>query len=180
LGKEISVKTLNVIAFVGMLIATSVVSTTAWAAQANSTDVNAPLLDAQGNQLTLGQMAMKFAAHLNPPFITTDPARAMDYLRGVGEGAHVPPLSPIGGWGDGSRPATVGDLTVVLVQQFKIEVTPSTPGGQPTAQDYQSALTGFAGSVNVTTYNGMHGIFRDWVAETINPLGPTPTDPNRS
>jgi len=172
------VKTLQMIAVVAALIVTSVISTTAQAAA--TPDVNAMLLGSDNQPMTLGQMAMKFAAHLTPPFVTTDPARAIDYLRGVGEGALQRPLSPIGGWGDGSRPATLGDLTVILVQQFKIEAPSSTPGAPPSARDYQTALLAYAGSVNTTTFAGMQSLFQDWVSDALSPLGPTPTDPKRS
>ncbi|MCX6906527.1 MAG: hypothetical protein NTY01_00625 [Verrucomicrobia bacterium] len=177
-GKEISVKTLQIIAVVAALIATAMTGTTARAAGAPSVD--APLLGADGQPMTLGQMAMKFAAHLTPPFVTTDPARAIDYLRGVGEGSLQRPLSPIGGWGDGSRPATLGDLTVILVQQFKIEATSSTPGAPPSAQDYQTALLSYAGSVNTTTFTGMQSLFQDWVSDSLSPLGPVPGEKKTS
>lgn len=171
-------KTLQMIAVVAALIVTSVASTTAQAAA--TPDVNAVLRGADNQPMTLGQMAIKFAAHLTPPFVTTDPARAIDYLRGVGEGSLQRPLSPPGGWGDGSRTATLGDLTVILVQQFKIDAPSSTPGAPPSVQDYQTALLAYAGSVNTTTFAGLQSLFQDWVAPNLSPLGPTPQDNTRS
>ncbi|MFA6561507.1 MAG: hypothetical protein WCV00_06325 [Verrucomicrobiia bacterium] len=168
------------------LIAVLVIST---AAQAQNTppppsNVNAALRDASNREMTLGQMAYQFARSLTPPFLGSREADAITWLMGgqVGEQAgHQPPLSPLGGWENLNRPATVGDLTVLLVQQFKIEPT-AAAGGQPTAQDYQNALVGYMGSASVSTYNSIASIFNDWVSPTINVLGPTPSpgNPTRS
>lgn len=161
------------------LIAVLVIST---AAQAQNTppppsDVNAALLDKSGNPMTVGQMAYQFARGLTPPFLGSREADAITWLMGgqVGEQpGHQPPLSPLGGWGTTGRTATVGDLTVLLVQQFKIEPT-AAAGGQPTAQDYQNALVGYTGSASVSTYNSIASIFNDWVSPAINVVGPTPS-----
>lgn len=114
------------------------------------TDVNAPLLDKDGNSMTLARLAFKFARALTPPFIGSRGSDAISWLMGnqVGEQAgHQPPLSPIGGWGNSERQATVGDLITILVQQLKIEPV-SAAGGQPTTQDYQNTLIGYMGGRN--------------------------------
>lgn len=167
------------------LIAMSAISGVAEAAQAQqATDVTAALLDQNGNAMTLGQLALKFARSLTPPFLGSREADAITWLTGGqvgGQAGHQPPLSPISGWGSGSRNATVGDLTVLLVQQFNITPTASG-GGSPTAQDYQNALVGYTGSANVATYNSLASLFTSWVSPTINPLGPQPSagNPTRS
>lgn len=143
----------------------------------SATDVNAPLLDNKGNSMTLAQLAFRFARSLTPPFTGSRESDAITWLMGgqVGEQAgHQPPLSPLGGWGNPERPAKVGDLTVILVQQFKIGPA-STAGGQPTAQDYQKALVGYMGGVTVAIYNCMASLFINWTSPTINPLGPVPS-----
>jgi len=136
-------------------------------------DVNAPLLDKQGKPMTVGQLAYHFARSLTPPFVGSREADAITWLMGgqVGEQmGHLPPLSPIGGWEHPERPATVGDLTVLLVQQLKIAPT-AAAGGQPTAQDYQNALVSYTGSTSVAVFNSIAGSFKDWVNPSINVLG---------
>ncbi|MBI5684850.1 MAG: hypothetical protein HZC54_07200 [Verrucomicrobia bacterium] len=161
------------------LLAVAAMST---AAQAQNppqqlSDVTTALLDKSGNPMTLAQMAYQFARGLTPPFLGTREADAISWLMGnqVGEQpGHQPPLSPLGGWGNPGRNATVGDLTVLLVQQYKIEPT-AAAGGQLTAQDYQNALVGFTGSASVSTFSSMASIFSDWTTPTINVLGPQPS-----
>lgn len=127
--------------------------------------------------MTLGQLAYHFARSLTPPFTGTREADAITWLMGgqVGEQpGHLPPLSPLGGWENPERPATVGDLTVLLVQQLKIAPT-AAAGGQPTAQDYQNALISYTGSSSVAVYNSIAGSFEDWVSPSINVLGFVPS-----
>lgn len=142
------------------------------------TDVNAILRDKDGNPMTLAQMALQFARGLATPFVGTRPQDAIFWLMGQevnGQPGLTNPLTPLGGWGDGSRQATVGDLTVILVQHFKIDVTaPTGTGGQATAQDYQNALTSYTGSTTVSTYTAIASVFKDWVQPTINVVGPAP------
>lgn len=161
---------------IAALIAMSAISGVAEAAQ-QATDVTAALLDQSGNPMTLGQLAFQFARNLRPPFTGSREADAITWLTGGqvgGQAGHQPPLIPIGGWGSGSRNATVGDLTVLLVQQFNITPTAAS-GGSPTAQDYQNALVGYTGSGDVATYNSLASLFSSWVSPTINPLGPQPS-----
>lgn len=161
---------------IAALIAMSAISGVAGAAQ-QATAVTDALLDQSGNTMTLGQLALKFARSLTPPFVGSREADAITWLTGGqvgGQAGHQPPLSPIGGWGSGSRNATVGDLTVLLVQQFNITPTAAS-GGSPTAQDYQNALVGYTGSATVATYNSLASLFNSWTSPTINPLGPQPS-----
>lgn len=158
-----------------VLIAMSVMCATALAQ--NATSVNAPLTGKDGKPLTMGQLALKFAAHLTPPFVGSNARDAIAWLQGHdvgGQPGHFPPLSPIGGWGNPNKPATVGDLTVILVQQLKIEPK-AAAGGQLTAQDYQSALVSFMGSASTGTFNAIVSTYKDWVNPSINPVGPTPS-----
>ena len=136
-------------------------------------NVNDPLKDKQGNTMTVGQLALHFARSLHPAFLGTRESDAIAWLQGnqVGDQpGHMPPLSLIGGWGDTNRPATVGDLTVLLTQQLKITPT-AAAGGQPTAQDYQNALVNFMGSTNVAVFSSVAGIFTDWMSPSVNVLG---------
>lgn len=140
-------------------------------------NVNDPLKDKQGNTMTVGQLALHFARSLHPAFRGTRESDAIAWLQGnqVGDQAgHMPPLSLIGGWGDPSRQATVGDLTVLLAQQLKIAPT-AAAGGQPTAQDYQNALVNFMGSTNVSVFNSIVSTFKDWVSPSVNILGFEPS-----
>ena len=158
------------------LIAIPVIPMVAQAQNTPPSNVNQALVGASGGAMTLGQLAYQFARSLTPPFLGSREADAILWLQGsqIGEQAgHQPPLSPLGGWGDSGRPATVGDLTVLLVQQFKIEPT-AAAGGQPTEQDYQNALVSFTGSTTLSTYTAIANIYSDWVSPTINPLGPAP------
>lgn len=160
------------------LMVMPVMFTTAQAQQkpAPLSDVNAPLLTKQGKPITLGKLAYLFARGLTPPFLGSREADAITWLMGgqVGEQpGHVPPLSPIGGWENLERPATVGDLTVLLVQQLRIAPT-AAAGGQPTAQDYQNALVSYTGSTSVAVYNSIASIYHDWTSPSINVLGPVP------
>jgi hypothetical protein len=164
--------------FVGLIV-TAVLPTVAHAQTPprQLTDVSSLLLDRSGNPMSLAQMAYQFARGLTPPFLGSRAEDAITWLMGnqVGEQpGHQPPLSPIGGWSNPTRNATVGDLTVLLVQQFKIEPT-AAAGGQPTAQDYQNALVGYTGSASVSTYSSIASVFTDWTSPTINVLGPQPS-----
>ena len=134
------------------------------------------MLDSDGNPMTLAQVAYKFARSLSPPFAGTREADAISWLSGnqVGDQpGHQPPVSPLGGWSDTTRPATVGDLTVMLVKQLGIE-PPAYASGQPTTQDYQNTLIGFTGSSSPTTYKVIANIYNGWTSPSINPLGPVP------
>jgi hypothetical protein len=140
-------------------------------------DLDAPLLDRNGQPMTLAQLAYRFAKGLTPPFIGSRETDAIYWLMGhpIDEQAgHEPPLVPIDQWQNPGRIATVGDMVVLLAQQLRLE--PTTSGGrQLAAQDYQNALIGFVGSGSVATYNAIIGLFRDWTHPMLNPIGPFPT-----
>ncbi|MCX6901019.1 MAG: hypothetical protein NT105_20280 [Verrucomicrobia bacterium] len=159
------------------LIAIPVIPMVAQAQNTQPSNVNQALVGNTGGAMTLGQLALKFARSLTPPFLGTRPADAIAWLQGsqIGEQAgHQPPLSPLGGWGDPGRVAKVGDLTVLLAQQLGIAPT-AAGGGQPTEQDYQNALVSFIGSTTMSTYTAIANIYSGWVSPTINPLGPAPS-----
>lgn len=154
------------------LMAVLTLSTSACAVES----VDTVLTDPSGNNISLGEMAVRLAAKLG--FQTTRQSDAIFWLQGgqVGDRpGHQPPLAPLGGWTNPARNATVGDLTVVLVQQFR--VVPTSSGGTLTAQDYQNALTSTVGS-NAQTYALATGIFSGWVNPTIDPVGPKPDPQN--
>ncbi len=166
------------VSLVAILIAASLTCATVQAADALP-NVNAPLKDQNGNALTQGQMALNFAHHLTPPFTGSSATDAITWLMGGavnGQAGHKPPISPLGGW-DASKPATVGDLTVCLVQQLRIEPK-AAGGGQPTAQDYQTALVDFGQTASPVFLRAIGSLFQDWVQPSLNPLGPQPTPDN--
>ena len=165
------------VSLLASLMAVATMTTVAQGQNPPLSDVNAALLDKNGNPMTVAQMAYQFARGLTPPFLGSRAEDAIVWLMGnqVGEQpGHQPPLAPLGGWSNPTRNATVGDLTVLLVQQYKIEPT-AAAGGQPTVQDYQNALVSYTGSSTVSTYSSMASIFSDWTSPTINVLGPQPS-----
>ena len=147
-----------------MLIAVS----TAWAAD-GPPPVNTPLTGVDGKPMTQGQLAMKLAARMSPPYTGSDEVGAIVWLTSK----FTPPIAPLGGW-QSDQPATVGDLTVCICAQLHIGV--SVASGQPTAQDYQNALVGFAGqTTNFAAVQAMSTALNSWVSPALNPFGPSPS-----
>jgi hypothetical protein len=126
--------------------------------------VNTPL------GMTQGQLVLKLASRVSPPYTGSDVAGAMAYLN-----TFTPPVVPIGGW-QPNQPATVGDLTVCLCKLLHLGVGVNATSGQPTAQDYQSSLVSFANTVGLQAVQAISNSLIPWVAPTLNPFGPTPNN----
>lgn len=153
----------------GLWIPLALAVSTMWAADGPPA-VNSPLLGADGKPMTQGQLALKLAARMSPPYTGSDVVGAMAFLTSK----FTPPIMPLGGW-NSSQPATVGDLTVCLCAQLHIGV--SVVSGQPSAQDYQNALIGFAGqSTNLAVVQAISNSLNAWVSPTVNPFGPSPSN----
>ena len=152
------------------LVVALIAVSTAWAAD-GPPSVDTKLIGADGQTMTRGQLAMKLAARMSPPYSGSDAVGAMAWLT-----THFnPPIAPLGGWVPLDQPATVGDLTVCICAQLHIGV--SVASGQPTAQDYQNALIGFAGqSTNLSTVQALSNSLNTWVNPTVNPFGPSPSN----
>jgi hypothetical protein len=145
-------------------------------------NLDAPLLDRNGQPMTLARLAYRFAHGLTPPFVSTSETDAILWLMGlpIGEQAgHQPPLFPLGGWQNPERTATVGDMVVLVARQLRVEPT-AVAGRQLTPQDYQDALVMFLAGHNRVAYYAIVGLFKDLSFPILTTYGPVPGEQTRS
>jgi hypothetical protein len=108
---------------------------------------------------TRGEMALKFARTIQPPYRGNDVREAVLFLM-----MRFPPVMPVGGWGDLDLPASRDDLVQLICRYLRLPI-PNDKMEDPAA--YWQALMDYIGSTNEQSVHANLGLFRELWADLL-------------